>query len=98
MSLAFLLSKTQEPLFPQQVFKQEIVNLVEEMHPALATAVFIAAVDAMVLVGIDHQVELLAVGNHGLDEFHRVLVVDIVVAAAVAKQIITFDHCRIADW
>ena len=79
------------------MLKQEVVNLVEQVHPALATTVFIAAVDAVVLVGIDHQVELLAVRNHGLDKFHGVLVVDIVVAAAVAKQVVTLDEFRVVD-
>ena len=41
------------------MLKQEIVNLVEEVHTAFATTIFVAAVDAVVLVGINHQVELL---------------------------------------
>ena len=86
-----------EGLFPQQMLKQEIVNLVEKVHPALAVAVFVAAVNAVVLVGINHQVELLTVRNHGLDELHSVLVVDVVIAAAVAKQVVTFNHRRIVD-
>ena len=73
------------------MFKQEIVNLGEQVHPALAAAVFIAAVDAVVLVGINHQVELFAVGNQCLDEFHRILVVDVVVAATVAEQVVAFN-------
>ena len=79
------------------MFEQEIVNLVEQVHPALAVAVFVAAIDAVVLVGINHQVELLAVRNHGLDEFHGVLVVDIVVAATMAEQVVALDHCRVVD-
>ena len=77
------------------MLKQEIINLVEEVHSALAVAVFVAAVDAVVLVGINHQVELLVVGNHGLDEFHSVLVMDIVVAAAVAEQVVALDELRV---
>ena len=73
------------------MLKQEVVDLVEEMHPALTVAVFVAAIDAVVLIGIDHQVELLAVRNHGLDELHRVLVVDVVVAATVAEQVVAFN-------
>ena len=68
------------------MLKQEVVNLVEEMHAALAAAIFVATVDAVVLVGIDHQVKLLAVRNQGLDELHGVLVVDIVVTTTVAEQ------------
>ena len=74
------------------MLKQEIINLVEKVHAALAVAVFVATVNAVVLVGINHQVELLVVGNHGLDEFHGILVVDIVVAAAMAKQVVAFDE------
>ena len=74
------------------MFKQEIVNLVEEMHTALAAAIFVAAVDAVVLVGIYHQVKLLSVRNHGLDELHGVLVVDIVVTTAVAEQVVALYH------
>ena len=70
------------------MFKQEVVNLGKQMHPALAVAIFIATVDTVVLVGIDHQVELLAVADHSFDELHGVLVVDVVVAAAVAEQVI----------
>ena len=67
------------------------------MHAALAAAIFVATVDAVVLVGINHQLELLAIRNHGLDKFHGVLVVDIVVAAAMAKQVVTLDHRRVVD-
>jgi len=73
------------------MLKQEVVNLIEQMHPALTVAVFVASVDAVVLIGIDHQVELLAVRNHGLDELHSVLVVDVVVAATVAEQVVAFN-------
>lgn len=79
------------------MFKQEVVNLVEEVHATFAGAVFIATIDTVVLVGINHQVKLLAVGNHGLDEFHGVLVVDIVVAAAMAEQVVALDHRRVVD-
>ena len=80
------------------MLKQEIVNLVEKVHPTLAVAVFVAAVNAVVLVGINHQVELLVVGNHGLDEFHSVLIVDVVVAAAVAEQLVALDELRVVHW
>ncbi len=77
------------------MFKQEVVNLVEEVHAALTVAIFVAAVDAVVLVGINHQVELLVVGNHGLDEFHGILIVDVVVAAAVAEQVVALNELRV---
>ena len=79
------------------MLEQEVVDLVEQMHAALAATIFVATVNAVILVGINHQVELLAVGNHSLDEFHRVLIVDVVVAAAVAEQVVALDHCSIAD-
>ncbi len=79
------------------MFEQEIVNLVEQVHPALAVAVFIAAVDTVVLVGINHQVELFPVGNHGFDEFHCILVVDVVVAATVTEQVVALNHRRVVD-
>ena len=74
------------------MLKQEIINLGEQVHPALAEAVFVAAVDAVVLVGINHQVELLAVGNHRLNELHGILVVDVIIAAAMAEQVIALDE------
>ncbi len=84
-------------LLSQQMLEQEAIDLGEEVHAALAVAVFVVAVDAVVLVGIDHQVELLAVRDHGLDEFHGVLVVDVVVAAAVAEQVVALDELRVVD-
>ena len=77
------------------MLKQEVVNLVKQVHPALAVAVFVAALDSVVLVGINHQVELLAVRNHGLDKFHGVLVVDIIVAAAVTEQVVALNQSRV---
>ena len=78
------------------MFKQEIVNLGKQMHTAfIGGVVLIVAGDAMVLVGINHQVELLAVGDQGLDELHGILVVDIVVTAAMAEQIITLNEFRV---
>ena len=79
------------------MLKQEVVNLVKEMHAALAGAIFIATVNAVVLVRIDHQIKLLAIRNHGLDEFHGVLVVNVVVAAAMAEQVVALDHRRVVD-
>ena len=79
------------------MLKQEIINLVKQVHAALTGTVFVAAVDAVVLVGINHQVKLLAVGNHCLDELHGVLVVDVVVAAAMAEQIVTLDELGVVD-
>ena len=73
------------------MLKQEVVNLVEEVHTALAAAIFVTTVDAVVLIGIDHQVKLFTIRNHGLDELHGVLVVDIVVTTTVAEQVVAFD-------
>ena len=70
------------------MLEQEVVDLGEQVHPALTVAVFITAVDAVILVGVNHQVKLLAVADHGLDEFHGVLVVDVIVAATMAEQVI----------
>ncbi len=97
MSLAFFCPSYEMVLLSQQVLKQEVVNFVEEVHAALAATIFVTTVDAVVLVGINHQVELLAIRNHGLDEFHGVLVVDIVVAAAMAEQVVALDHRRVVD-
>ena len=78
--------------------EQEIVNLCEQVHSALSVAIFlVAAVDAVVFVGIDHQVKLLAVRDHGLDELHGVLVVDVVVAAAMAKQVVALDQSGVVN-
>lgn len=77
------------------MLKQEVVNLVEEVHAALASTIFVATVDAVVLVGINHQVELLAIGNHSFYEFHGILIVDVIVAAAVAKQVVALDELRV---
>ena len=75
------------------MFEKEVVDLGEKMHPAFAVAIlFVATVDAVVLVGIDHQVELLAIADHGLDEFHGILVVDIIVAATVTEQVVALDQ------
>ena len=45
------------------MLEEEVVNLVEKVHPTFAVAVFVASVDAVVLVGINHQVKLLAVAK-----------------------------------
>lgn len=79
------------------MLEQEVVNLGEEMHPALAVAILVTAVDAVVLVGIDHQVELLAIADHGLDELHGVLVMDVVVAATMAEQVVALDHLGVMN-
>ena len=80
------------------MFEQEIVNLVEQVHTAFAIAVFIVAIDAVILVRVNHQVELFFVRNHGLDEFHGVLIMHVIVAAAVAKQVVTLNHSGIMNW
>ena len=43
------------------MFEKETINLGEQVHTAFAVAIFVAAVDAVVLVWINHQVELLAI-------------------------------------
>ena len=43
------------------MLKQEVVNFVEKMHAAFASAIFVTTVDAVILVGIDHQIKLFAV-------------------------------------
>ena len=79
------------------MLEQETVNLVEQVHTAFAVAIFIIAIDAVILVRVNHQVELLFVRNHGLDEFHGVLIMHVIVAAAVAKQVVTLNHSSIVD-
>ena len=42
------------------MLKQKVINLVEQVHTAFAATVLVAAINAVVLVGINHQVELLS--------------------------------------
>ena len=91
--------KAKVVLLVKQMSEQEIVNLCEQVHSAFTIAVFlVSAIDAVVLVRINHKVELYAVGNHRLDELHRILIVHVVVARAMAKQVVTFDHSCVAHW
>lgn len=81
----------------KQMSEQEIVDLREQVHPAFAVAeLLVAAVNAVVLVGVNHQVELHVVGNHRLNQLHRVLVMYVVVAAAVAEQVVALDQRGVA--
>ena len=74
------------------MLEQEVVDLGEEMHAAFAVAILVTTIDSVILVRIDHQVKLLAIADHGFDELHGVLVVNVVVAATVAKQVVAFDQ------
>ena len=80
------------------MFEKEAVNLGEQVHTAFSVAIFVAAIDAVILVRVNHQVKLLAIRNHGLDEFHGILVMHIVISAAVAKEVVALNHGRIVDW
>lgn len=69
------------------MFEQEIADFSEQVHGAFTFAVFaVTAVNSMVLVWINHQIELHSVGYHRLDELHGVLVMDVVVTGAVADS------------
>lgn len=66
------------------MLKQEIINLSEKVHPAFIVAIFfITTVDAVIFIRINHQVKLFTIIYHSLDEFHAILVMDVVVAAAM---------------
>ena len=53
--------RANKKLFSEQMFEKETINLGEQVHTAFAVAIFVAAIDAVVLVWINHQVELLAI-------------------------------------
>lgn len=61
----------------KQAFLEKMAHLIIKVNPGVAT------INAMITVGINHQVKWFIGFDKGVDHLHRILIMDIVIAATV---------------